>query len=66
DFVLLGRAYMYGLMAGGQLGAQRVLELIGRETLNAMQLLGATSVADLRARGADLIAEVTAPATTRN
>jgi L-lactate dehydrogenase (cytochrome) len=62
DFTFLGRAYMYGLMAGGEAGAARALELVGREALNAMQLLGATSVADLRSRGADLVKSQSLPA----
>lgn len=51
DFVFLGRAYMYGLMAGGQAGAERVLDVIAEEMLNALQLLGAVSPAQVRARG---------------
>ncbi|WP_291277859.1 alpha-hydroxy acid oxidase, partial [Galactobacter sp.] len=66
DFAFMGRAYMYGLMAGGEAGAARVLELVGREALNAMQLLGATSVSQLRSRGAELITELATPATARN
>ena len=55
DFVFLGRAYLYGLMAGGQAGVERALELIGIETRNAMQLLGVGSPAELRAAGGELL-----------
>ncbi|CAG7844693.1 Putative L-lactate dehydrogenase [Pseudoclavibacter triregionum] len=55
DFVFLGRAYLYGLMAGGQAGVERALELIGIETRNAMQLLGVGSVAELREQGPELV-----------
>lgn len=55
DFVFLGRAYMYGLMAGGQAGVERVFELVERETLNAMQLLGACTVKELRAQGSSML-----------
>lgn len=66
DFAFLGRAYMYGLMAGGQAGAARALELIGRETLNAMQLLGATSVAGLRSHGNELLCPHPGPLNPRS
>lgn len=47
DFVLLGRAYLYGLMAGGEQGVHRMLDLLSAEIKNTMQLLGATAVQDL-------------------
>jgi L-lactate dehydrogenase (cytochrome) len=45
--VLVGRAYLYGLMAGGQAGVRRVLDILAAETRETMQLLGARSVHDL-------------------
>jgi L-lactate dehydrogenase (cytochrome) len=44
---LVGRAYLYGLMAGGERGVQRVVDLMSREMTRTMQLLGVTSVAEL-------------------
>ncbi len=44
---LIGRAYLYGLMAGGERGVQRVRRHPTQEIVRTMQLLGATSVADL-------------------
>jgi L-lactate dehydrogenase (cytochrome) len=44
---LVGRAFLYGLMAGGERGVQRVVELITREVTRTMQLLGVTSVEEL-------------------
>ena len=44
---LVGRAYLYGLMAGGEAGVDRVLEILQRELVTAMQLTGVTSVAEL-------------------
>ncbi len=44
---LVGRAYLYGLMAGGEAGVDRVLEILRREMVTAMQLTGVTSVAEL-------------------
>jgi len=44
---LVGRAYLYGLMAGGEKGVQRVADLLGAEIRRTMQLLGLTSTAEL-------------------
>ncbi len=44
---LVGRAYLYGLMAGGEQGVQRSFDILRRETIRTMQLLGVTDVADL-------------------
>ncbi|WP_088288056.1 alpha-hydroxy acid oxidase [Kineosporia sp. A_224] len=45
--VLVGRAYLYGLMAGGERGVQRVHDILRAEVRHTMQLLGVTRVADL-------------------
>ena len=45
--VLVGRAYLYGLMAGGQAGVERSLEIFRDEILNTMKLLGVASLAEL-------------------
>ncbi|WP_300609582.1 alpha-hydroxy acid oxidase [Trebonia sp.] len=55
DAGVLGRAYLYGLMAGGEAGVDRALDLITRQFRTTMQLLGVTSVAELRKRGRELI-----------
>jgi L-lactate dehydrogenase (cytochrome) len=44
---LIGRAYLYGLMAGGERGVQRTVDILTREVTRTMQLLGVTSVAEL-------------------
>ena len=44
----VGRAYLYGLMAGGERGVQRAADLLRDEVANTLALLGVTSVADLR------------------
>jgi L-lactate dehydrogenase (cytochrome) len=46
---LIGRAYLYGLMAGGERGVQRVVDILARDVARTMQLLGVTSVAELTA-----------------
>jgi L-lactate dehydrogenase (cytochrome) len=45
---LVGRAYLYGLMAGGERGVQRVADLLVQETASTLALLGVPRVADLR------------------
>ena len=55
DAAVLGRAYLYGLMAGGEAGVDRTLDLLSRQFRSAMQFLGASSVAELRKHGRDLI-----------
>jgi L-lactate dehydrogenase (cytochrome) len=44
---LVGRAYLYGLMAGGERGVQRAADILTREITRTMQLLGVTSMTDL-------------------
>jgi L-lactate dehydrogenase (cytochrome) len=41
---LVGRAYLYGLMAGGERGVRRAVEILAGELVRTMQLLGADSV----------------------
>lgn len=43
----VGRAYLYGLMAGGELGVRRVLDLLRAELVRTLQLLGVGGVAEL-------------------
>lgn len=50
DACMVGRAYLYGLMAGGERGVDRALDLFRAEMTRTMQLMGAASVADLRGR----------------
>jgi L-lactate dehydrogenase (cytochrome) len=40
DAVMIGRAYLYGLMAGGERGVQRAVEILQTEYRRALQLLG--------------------------
>jgi L-lactate dehydrogenase (cytochrome) len=48
--VLVGRAYLYGLMAGGERGVTRALTILHSEVVRTLQLLG---VASLSAVGAE-------------
>jgi L-lactate dehydrogenase (cytochrome) len=45
--VLIGRAYLYGLMAAGEPGVAHVLAILDDEMRRTMRLLGVTSPADL-------------------
>jgi len=56
DAAVLGRAYLYGLMVGGEAGVDRALDLLIWQFKSTMQFLGATSVAELRKQGRDLLA----------
>ncbi|GAM05126.1 hypothetical protein MBENS4_2124 [Novosphingobium sp. MBES04] len=51
--VLLGRAYVYALAAGGEAGVARLLDLIAQGMQVTMALGGVTSVEDI---GPDLLA----------
>ncbi|SJN08079.1 L-lactate dehydrogenase [Leucobacter sp. 7(1)] len=55
DAVFVGRAYLWGLVAAGAAGVARVGSLLTTELRRAMQLLGVTSVEQLRAHGASLV-----------
>ncbi|CAN5429298.1 quinone-dependent L-lactate dehydrogenase [soil metagenome] len=46
-FTLIGRAYLYGLMAGGRAGVDRAIEILASEVVRTMKLLGVHSVAEL-------------------
>ncbi len=51
--VLTGRATLFGVMAGGEPGARRALEILSTELERAMRLCGARSVAEI---GPELVA----------
>jgi L-lactate dehydrogenase (cytochrome) len=44
---LVGRAYLYGLMAGGRAGVAKVAEILRADIVRTMQLLGVTKVDEL-------------------
>jgi L-lactate dehydrogenase (cytochrome) len=45
---LVGRAYLYGLMAGGERGVRRAADILIREIAATLALLGVARVTDLR------------------
>lgn len=48
-FTMVGRAYLYGLMAGGRAGVDRMITIMKGDIERTMRLLGATSLQELDA-----------------
>ncbi|MGD8193553.1 alpha-hydroxy acid oxidase [Herbiconiux sp. P18] len=46
-FTLVGRAYLYGLMAGGREGVDRMIGILGEQITRTMRLLGVNSLEEL-------------------
>jgi L-lactate dehydrogenase (cytochrome) len=46
-FTLIGRAYLYGLMAGGREGVDRTIAILSDQIVRTMKLLGAHSLEEL-------------------
>jgi L-lactate dehydrogenase (cytochrome) len=46
-FTLVGRAYLYGLMAGGRAGVDRAIEILSGQLTRTMKLLGVTCLEEL-------------------
>jgi len=55
DACAIGRAYLYGLMAGGEPGVNKALDILAAQFKRTMQLLGVSSVAELRSLGTELL-----------
>ena len=49
-FTIIGRAYLYGLMAGGRAGVDRAIEILSEEVVRTMKLLGVSSIDELEPR----------------
>ena len=46
-FTLIGRAYLYGLMAGGRAGVDRTIQILSDQVVRTMKLLEVASIAEL-------------------
>ncbi|HLQ80021.1 MAG TPA: alpha-hydroxy acid oxidase [Brachybacterium sp.] len=46
-FTLIGRAYLYGLMAGGRPGVDRTIEILSEQVVRTMKLLGVHALDEL-------------------
>ncbi len=49
-FTMVGRAYLYGLMAGGREGVDKTIDILGSQVARTMRLLGVTSIEELEPR----------------
>jgi L-lactate dehydrogenase (cytochrome) len=58
-FTMIGRAYLYGLMAGGRRGVDRTIEILSGELVRTMKLLGVASLAELEPRHVTQLARLT-------
>ena len=52
--VFVGRAYLYGIMAGGERGVQKAVEILKRDFVNTMALTGARNITEVQQIGATL------------
>jgi L-lactate dehydrogenase (cytochrome) len=55
DACAIGRAYLYGLMAGGEPGVDKVIDILMDQFVRTLHLMGVSSVAELRAGGRELL-----------
>jgi L-lactate dehydrogenase (cytochrome) len=46
-FTMIGRAYLYGLMAGGEAGVDRAIQILSDQIARTMRLLGVNSLEEL-------------------
>ncbi|WP_130177943.1 alpha-hydroxy acid oxidase [Cryobacterium sp. SO1] len=47
-FTMIGRAYLYGLMAGGEAGVDRAIQILSDQVARTMRLLGVNSLEELK------------------
>lgn len=57
DMAFIGRPYVYAVAAAGQRGVEHVITLLTEQLRSVMQLSGVTTLAELRAQGAELVAD---------
>ena len=55
DLCMVGRGYLYGLAAAGQPGVEHAIDLLAAQLRRTMQLLGVTTIAELREHGDELV-----------
>jgi L-lactate dehydrogenase (cytochrome) len=55
DACSIGRAYLYGLMAGGEAGVDKALDILAEQFRRTLHLLGMRSAAELREAGRELL-----------
>jgi L-lactate dehydrogenase (cytochrome) len=57
DMCVVGRGYLYGLAAAGQLGVERAIDLLAEQLRRTMRLLGVVTIAELRRGGDELVVD---------
>jgi L-lactate dehydrogenase (cytochrome) len=55
DLCMVGRAYLYGLAAGGEAGVSRALDMLLGQLRRTMQLSGVRTLAELRDNADDIV-----------
>lgn len=58
DACSIGRAYLYGLVAAGSPGVERIIDILGEELKRTMTLVGVSTVSDLRTRGDAILRDI--------
>jgi L-lactate dehydrogenase (cytochrome) len=59
DACAIGRAYLYGLMVGGEAGVDKALDILADQFARTLHLLGMGSAAELRVHGRELLVRET-------
>ena len=59
DFVLLGRPFAWAVAAEGERGATAVFDMLAAEIAITLQLMGLSSLAELKARGPEVLRPLT-------
>lgn len=58
DACSIGRAYLYGLVAAGTPGVERIIEILAVELRRTMTLVGVSSIPELKARGGEILRDI--------
>ncbi|MBT5576563.1 MAG: alpha-hydroxy-acid oxidizing enzyme, partial [Microbacteriaceae bacterium] len=59
-FTMVGRAYLYGLMAGGADGVDRMFQIVTEQISRTMRLLGVSSLEELEPQHVTQLQRLTA------
>ncbi|TDW30309.1 alpha-hydroxy acid oxidase [Cryobacterium psychrophilum] len=58
-FTMIGRAYLYGLMAGGEAGVDRTIQILSEQISRTMRLLGVNALEELNPTHVTQLARLT-------
>ena len=65
-FTFIGRAYLYGLMAGGEAGVTRAIEILAEQVRRTMQLLQVETIDELSPKHVTQLTRLTPRTPVRN